>query len=269
MIDQLNLPGLGANADHIVYSSYFNDHHIIQQTAIVHPKYLLIDSLRNIFRNDSVYTYRDDEYGYPLTPDLTGKEIDSEETTKILISDSYRYETKFYPAIIIKSNGGSYKPNSFNQDMTLKYRSDVIENEFGGRKVISTPTHRVYTGKWELTFEVGIYSESLSELNELVDITSLALQFSLWHPLRIAGLFINRLSIGSESAEPYANDYVYNTSITLNTLSEWRAEIPIDNLVEKIVFRIEPTLHQVSGDVKPSEELTSKYEDILEITQVI
>jgi hypothetical protein len=266
MIDQFNLPGAAVNADHIVYSSYFNDHYIIQQTAIVHPKCILIDSLRNIFRKDSIYTYRDDQYGYPLTPDLTGKEIDSPDTTKILISDSYRYETKFYPAMIIKSNGGSYKPNSFNQDMTLKYRSDVIQNEFGGRRVISTPTHRVYTGKWD--FEIGIYSESLSELNELVDITSLALQFSLWHPLRSAGLFVKSLNIGSENAEPYANDYVYSTSITLNTQSEWRAEIPIDNLVEKIVLRIEPTFHQVSGDVKPSEELTSKYESILEITQI-
>lgn len=269
MIDQINLPGLGLNADHIVYSSYFHDHNIIQQTAIVHPKYLLIDSLRQIFRNDSVYTYRDDEYGFPLTPDLTDKTIDSPDTTKILISDGYRYETKFYPAIVIKSNGGSYKPNSFNQDMTLKYRSDVIENEFGSRRVVSTPTHRVYTGKWELAFDLTIYSESLSELNELTDITSLALQFSLWHQLRAAGLFINRLNIGSENAEPYANDYVYSNSITLNTLSEWRAEIPIDNLVEKIIFRIEPTLHQVPGNIKTSPEITTKYDDILEITQII
>ena len=269
MIDQINLPGLGLNSDHIVYSSYFHDHHIIQQTAIVHPKYLLIDGLRKIFRSDSVYTYRDDEYGYPLTPDLTDRTIDSPDTTKILISDGYRYETKFYPAMIIKSNGGTYKPNSFNQDMTLKYRSDVIENEFGSRRIISTPTHRVYTGKWQLTFDIGIYSESLAELNELVDITSLAIQFSLWHELRAAGLFVTGLNIGGENAEPYANDYVYNTNITLNTTSEWRAEIPIDNLVEKIVFRIEPTLHQVSGNIKTAPELTTKYEDILDITQIV
>ena len=38
MIDQTNLPGLGLNADHIVYSSYFHDHHIIQQTKQECPK---------------------------------------------------------------------------------------------------------------------------------------------------------------------------------------------------------------------------------------
>lgn len=268
MIDEINLPGLGTNGDHIVYSSYYNDNHIIQQTAIVHPKFLLIDGLRKVFRTDSIYTYRDDQYGYPLTPDLTGLTIDSPLTTKILISDSYRYETKFYPAIIVKASGGSYKPNSFNQDMTLKYRHDVITNEFGGRRNISTPTHRVYSGRWELSFEIQILSESLSELNELVDITSLVLQFTLFNELRASGLVITRLNIGSENAEAYANDYVYNTSITLSTLSEWRAEIPIDNLVEKIVLKIEPTFHRVPGTTALSPELTSKYRDILEITQI-
>ena len=42
---------------------------------------------------------------FSLTPDLTGGDIDSEETTKILISDLYRYEVKFFPSIIIKSGG--------------------------------------------------------------------------------------------------------------------------------------------------------------------
>ena len=51
MIDEQNLAGTGFNSDHIVYSSFFSDNHIVQQTAIVHPKTLLIDGLRKIFRN--------------------------------------------------------------------------------------------------------------------------------------------------------------------------------------------------------------------------
>ena len=46
MIDEQNLPGTGLNGDHVVYSSFFEDNHIVQQTAIVHPKTLLIDGLR-------------------------------------------------------------------------------------------------------------------------------------------------------------------------------------------------------------------------------
>jgi len=120
MIDVQNLPGSAIHGEHRVYSSFFSDNHIVQQAAIVAPKGLLIDSLRKVFSTDNIFTYRADEYGFPLTPDMTGKDIDSEETTKILISDAYRYDVRYFPAIIIKSTGGSYKPLSFNQNMTYK-----------------------------------------------------------------------------------------------------------------------------------------------------
>jgi hypothetical protein len=268
MINEQNLPGTALNGDHVVYSSYFTDNYVIQQSAIVHPKFLLIDGLRKIFRNDSIFTYRDDEYGYPLTPDQTGIDIDSELTSKILISDTYRYEVKFFPAIVIKSNGGAYKPISFNQEMTLKYRKDVVENEYGMRRVVSTPTHRIYAGRWDMNFDVMIYSESQSELQELTDIVSLALQYSLWNELRANGLFINSLRISGESAEPYANDYVYNTTISLNTLSEWRVEIPIENIVEKITFSIESVKTPISGMKTEADILSTKFDNILELTEI-
>ena len=69
---------------------------------------------------------------------------------------------------------------------------------------------------------------------ELVDIVSMAIQYVLWNDLRANGLFVNQVRIGGEQAEPYANDFVYNTSISLSTLSEWRVEIPIENIVEKL-----------------------------------
>jgi len=268
MIDQQNLPGTALNGDHIVYSSFFADQFVVQQSAIVHPKALLIDGLRKIFQNDSVFTYRDDEFGYPLTPDLTGLDVDSELTTKILISDTYRYEVKFFPAILIKANGGSYKPLSFNQNMTYKYRTDVIENEYGARKVFSTPTHRVYAGRWELRFNVQIYSESQAELQELTDIVSLALQYSLWNELRANGLFISNLSIGGESAESYANDYVYNNTISLTTLSEWRVEVPIENIVEKIAFTLEPTWTPIPGLKTNGDSLSRRFSEIVDLTEI-
>jgi hypothetical protein len=268
MIDQQNLPGSGFNGDHVVYSSFFNDNHIVQQTAIVHPKTLLIDGLRKIFRNDSIFTYRDDEYGYPLTPDQTGIDVDTEYTTKILISDTFRYEVKFFPAIVIKSNGGSYKPVSFNQNMTYKYKTEAVQNDYGAVKILSSPTHRIYAGMWDLGFEIGIYSESQSELQELVDIVSLALQYVLWNDLRASGLFIKGLQIGAESSEQYANDYVYSTSITASTLSEWRVEIPIDNVVEKMVFRFQSDLTPIPGVKTAADVLSTKFDDIIEMTDI-
>ena len=268
MINEQNLPSSGYNGDHIVFSSFFEDNHVVQQTAIVHPKTLLIDGLRKVFRQDSIFTYRDDDFGYPITPDQTGVDVDSDATTKILISDAYRYEVKFFPAIVVKSSGGSYKPISFNQNMTYKHRADYITNDFGSTRKVMTPTHRVYAGRWELGFEVGIYSESQSELEELVDITSLALQYVLWNELRANGLFINQVRIGAESAEPYANDYVYNTAISLSTLSEWRVEIPIENIVEKVAFSIEPTWTPIPGVKGRSDLLSNRYNDIIELTEI-
>ena len=268
MINEQNTPGSGLNGDHIVYSSFFNDNNIVQQTAIVHPKALMIDGLRKIFRNDSVFPYRDDEYGYPLTPDRTGLEPDSEYATKILISDTFRYEVKFFPAIVVKANGGQYKPVSFNQNMTYKYKTQAIQNEYGATKIISSPCHRVYAGMWDLTFEIQIYSESQSELQELVDIVSLGLQYVLWNDLRASGLFIKSLQIGGESTSEYANDYIYNTNITIGTLSEWRVEIPIQNVVEKMIFRFQPSLTPIPGLKTQADVLSTKFKDIIEMTSI-
>ena len=267
-MDNQALPGAAGSGDHRVFSNFFSDHNIIQNVAIVQPKNLLISALRDIFRSDSIFTYRDDRYGYPLTPDLTGLDVDSELTTKILISDVYRYEVKFFPAIVIKANGGTYKPLSFNQNMTLKHREDVIENSYGSMSKIKTPTHRIYAGMWDLSFDVSIYSESHSELEELTEIASMALQYSLWQDLRANGLFIRSLSIGGENAEPYANDFVYSQNITLSTFSEWRVEIPLDSIIEKLVFYFDSTRHPIPGQKTQADVAALNYSDILEKTQI-
>lgn len=263
-----NLPGTGINGDHRVYSNFFSDNHIIQQVCITQPKNLIIDVLRMHFSRDSVFTYRADEYGYPLTVDMTGLDIDSVETTKILISDAYRYEVKFFPAIIIKSNGGNYRPISFNQEGTLKYRTSEVENIYGIKEKIKIPTHRVYAGSWEMNFDVTIYSESHSELEELVEIVSMIFQYVSWNELRANGVFIKNISIGGENSEPYANDYVYSQTISLPVRTEWRAEIPLENLIEKIVFYFDSVRTPVSPNATNEDKLNLKFEDVLEFAEI-
>lgn len=265
--DIQNLPGTGINSDYKVYSNFYSDNFIIQNTCIGHPKTLIIDVIRKHFCRDNIYTYRFDEYGFPLTPDLTGKDIDDVDTTKILISDVYRYEVKFYPAITVKAGGGSYKPLSFNQNATLKYRKDIFENEFGQFIETKTPTHRVYAGLWDMSFDINIYSESHTELEEISEIVSYVLQYSSWNELRANGLFIQSTSISAENAEPYANDYVYNFTITVKTLSEWRVEIPLDNIIEKLVFYFDST--KTPGTPELAAELQSlKFDDIVELAEI-
>ena len=267
-MDLQNLPGTGFNGDHRVYSNFFDDNSIIQQVCTVQPKNLLIDVMRKHFANDNIYTYRMDQYGYPLTRDLTGIEIDSEETTKILISDIFRYEVKFFPAIVVKSTGGKYKPISFNQNATFKYRKEVEEDSFGFLAETLTPSHRVYAGAWAMNYDITIYSESQSELEELTDIVTMLLQFVVWNELRANGLFIDSLSISGENAEPYANDYIYNQTISISTYSEWRVEIPIDNVIEKLLFYFDSVRTPIPGLATDADALELKYDDILEFADI-
>jgi hypothetical protein len=267
-IDTQNLPGTGLNGDHRVFSNFYSDESIVQQTCIVQPKNLLIDVLRRRFSRDNLFTYRMDEFGYPLTPDLTGGDIDSPDTTKILISDGFRNDVKFYPNIIVRSGGGSYKPVSFNQNGTLKYRKDCYENEFGEQIVTNTPTHRVYAGYWDMSFEIAVSSESFSELQRITDIVALELQYASWNELRANGLFIKGTSISGENEEPYANDYVYKQTITVSTHSEWRVEIPLDNVIEKMVFYFDSTRTPIPPNASVADFQALKYDDVIEFAEI-
>lgn len=267
-INHQELPGLGFNSDHYVSSDYYKENFVTQQSLMKHPKNLLVDCLRHYFSFDSVFTYRQDEYGFPLTPDMSGESYETDVSTKILISDGYRYEVKFFPALVVKANGGSYKPISFNQNGTIKYRTDIIEDQYGGRQQISTPTHRVYAGAWDLNMEVQILADSHTELIELVDICAMILQYSAWQELRSQGLLIKTLSVSSENAEQYINDFIYSQNITLNCRSEWRVEIPIDNLVEKMVLNIESTKTGIKPQKDQSDELQLQFKDLIELTEI-
>lgn len=267
-LDTQNLPGTGFNADHRVYSNFFADHHIIQNVSIVQPKNLLIDTLRKYFSTDNIFTYRADEYGFPATPDLTGKTIDDPSTTKILISDVYRYEIKFYPAITVKTGSGNHVALGFNQNYSIKYRKDLVEDEFGITREILTPTHKVYAGVWEMNFDISVYSESHSELEEITEITKMILQYVAWNELRANGLFIKTLSVSGENAEPYANDYVFSHTISIATRSEWRVEIPLENIIEKIVFYFDVARTPIPGQKEISDVQALKFEDVIEIAEI-
>ena len=267
-IKHQELPGLGSNSEHYVSSNYYFDNYIIQNSLIKHPKNLLIDALRNRFSLDSVYTYRQDEYGFPLTPDNSGQSYDTDFSTKILISDAYRYEVKFFPAIVVKITSGNYKPISFNQNGTIKYRTDIVEDLYGGRIRKSVPTHKVYAGAWEVGAEVMILTDSHTELIELVDMTAMMLQYSEWQELRANGLLIKTLSVGGENAEQYINDYIYSQSITLSCRSEWRVEIPLQNLVEKVVMNIESTMTPSYPVKTVADQVELNFDDIIDLTQI-
>jgi len=224
--------------DHRVYSDLFDLANFVRQVAVSQGKNLLIDTLREHFKADRFYRYTTDAFGFPLTPDMTDLPADIQEdrTTRIFIGDVFRYDKRYWPAIVVRYGSGKYKPVSFNQNQTVRYRMDLVLDGYGGRSYVNVPTHHVVAGAWEQTFEILIASEAIPDREELTDIVSSFLIGKARQELYEAGLFVRGVSMSGEREEEWGNDKVYLQSITVEAYSEWRREIPIDNLVETINF---------------------------------
>lgn len=224
---------------HRVHSDIFRLENIVSQVGCMHGKSLLIDELRNIFAQDREFRYRSDEFGFPLTPSHLGLEpdagLDDEETTRIFIGSSYRYDVKFNPAISVKNTGSKYVPISFNQNLlSIIHRLETITDGYGNSSYIYSPTYSTIMGAWDQTFEVKIVTENEVDREEISDIVQSTLIGTRRMALQRAGLFIRDLSTSGEVEEKYSNDYIYSISINLDCRSEWKVHIPLNNVVERI-----------------------------------
>jgi hypothetical protein len=228
------------STSHRVYSDLFDYADYVQQVAVGQGKNLIIDALREHFKNDLIYRYISDAFGFPLTPEMTDlpPDIQEERTTHIYIGDIFRMEQRYWPAIVVRYSSGRYHPVSFNQNQTTKYRLDLVIDGYGERSYVRVPTHRVVAGAWDQSFEVLIITESIPDREELTDLVSSFFIGTTRQETTEAGLFIKSVSMGAEREEDWGNEKVYLQSITLETFSEWRREIPIaaNSLVETISF---------------------------------
>jgi len=228
---------------HRVISDVFNLENVVQQTCMVQGKNILIDTLRDIFRRDREYKYVDDVFGFPKTPNHLGLDpeagLDDNETTRIFIGSSYRYDVKFNPSIIVRNTGNRYKAISFNQDwMGTTHRKELLTDGYGNQTTIIVPEAQTLVGAWDQTFEIKVMAETEMDREEIADIVMVSLIGSRRKELEQAGLFIKGLSSGGEAETPYANDYLYTTSVTLEVRSEWKILIPISDVMERIALCI-------------------------------
>ncbi len=243
------------SSSHQVYSNFYTRSDIIKHVFLANGKSLLIDALRELFVGDSMYPYRQDIFGFPLIPDHTGlpneeagtqTDVDgnvidqSQLSTKILITSTYRQDVKFYPVITVKQTSGRNHPISFNQNaIQIHYRKEFIRDGYGNQIEIRTPTHYTFGDAWDQSFEVKIVAEDEVDRDQLSDIVSLGLMHIKRDELRRAGLFIKDISMSGETEEEsvkHTSKWLYTYTITLNTYSEWSREIPIRNIIERINF---------------------------------
>lgn len=225
---------------HRVHSDLFRLSDFVQQTSVSHAKNLIIDALRENFKQDVFYRYTTDAFGFPLTPDMTDlpPDIQEERATRIYIGDIFRFDKRFWPAIVTRYASGRTYHVSFNQEYTIKYRYDLVLDGYGGKSYVKVPTHTIVAGAWKQSFTIVIAAESVQDREELTDIVSSFFIAKTRQELYESGLFIESVSIGGEREEDWGNEKVYLQDITLETYSEWRREIPIgsNSLIEMINF---------------------------------
>jgi hypothetical protein len=226
---------------HRVYSDLFKFSNISQQVLVGQGKNLLIDFLREYFKNDVFYRYETDAFGFPLTPNLTDlpPDIKEKRTTRIFIGDIYRMDKRFFPSITIRYSSGKDFPISFNQEVTCKeYRLDFISDSNGEASYIHVPIYSILAGAWSQSFEIIITTESIPDREELTDLVSLFFMGTNRQELYEAGLFVKNVSMGSEKEDDLGNKKIYTQTISLDTFSEWRIRVPIDanSLIDTINF---------------------------------
>jgi hypothetical protein len=174
-----------------------------------------------------------------MTPNVTDLPPDIQErrTSRIYIGDVFRYDKRYFPSLTVRHSSAKYYPISFNQNFfNTKYRMDLVTDGYGERSYVRTPTHHTVCGAWEQTFDIQIAAESIPDREELSDLVSAFMIGVARQELGESGLGIKTVSIGGEREEDYANDKIYMQTVSVETFSEWKREIPVDGIVEMINF---------------------------------
>jgi hypothetical protein len=216
---------------------------------IVSPKEIIIAALKDFFSNDTYYHYVKDAWGFALTPDHTDLPLDAgylqngildTTTTRLFIGENYRFDTIFYPAILVKHGGTKYVPVSINRDTTkVKWSERLFIDGYGQEYIVRNPEHFVFSGAWEGSIIIDIKSRSLRARDDLVELVGIFFTQIGFEMLRKAGVIVKPISAGSTSETDDRNDKLFNQSITLDIRTEWQVNAPITNVLEVINFIME------------------------------
>jgi hypothetical protein len=218
---------------------------IVQNTAMEAGRNLLIDILREGFQRDRYYRWLPDSWGFAKTPDHRGLQpyagATDDTTTRLFIGAQFKNSGAFLPAVIVRQTSMSYKPVSFNQNKwDLEFGRTPLMDADGKIEYISAPVAYSYVGLWESNFEIKIVSRSLNDTTRLHDLIMIMLQSTYRYILQHNGLFIKDVrSSGEQSESIGANDPYYVTSISVDTLSEFRRRIPVYDTVDRIQLCID------------------------------
>ncbi len=255
----------------IVKTDLYAIHNIVQNTMMSYAKELFIETLREEFSKDSYYHYVRDPWGHPKTPDLTDIPIESglhdDVTSRLFIGEAFRYDMKFFPAILVRAGGFKYVPISMSKNEGLiKYRALRILDGYGNEKIFSTPSYFALAGAWEGNVTVDILAGDIKARDDLAEIVSAILNITNFKTMKNAGVVVKPTSVGSPSEIDDYKDKVYKISVSCDVRTEWAQNIPIDSVVDAITFCIEfGSLIQDPPIIAPNIEIHS----IVELVDMI
>lgn len=219
-------------------------HNIVRNAMTLYPKELVVATLRDFFSRDTYYHYAHDHFGYPQTPDHTDLPRDAglhdSTTTRLFIGEAYRKDIIYYPALLVRHGGSTSVPVSINRENTcVKWNYMTFEDGYGNTKVFKTPDHFIFAGAWEGTINIDVRAKDLRARDDLVDLASLLFVDIAFNDLVKSGLIIKGLSSSAPSEMDDRNDHIFAQTITLQIRSEWRRQIPINNVIDIIHASIE------------------------------
>ena len=264
----------------IVRSDLDSIYHIVQNAMIVHPKEMLLATLKEFFSHDSFYHYVKDAWGFAQTPDHTdlpltagykvpGTNVLDNTTTRLFIGENWRDDIIFYPGIVIKHGGSKYVPVSINRDMgKVKWSERLFIDGYGQEFIVRNPEHFVFSGAWEGDMVIDVRSRSLRARDDLVQYVALFFTQMGYETLRRAGIICKPISVGSPTEILDRNDQLFCQSLTLPIRTEWQVNAPITNILEVINFVLEfGTLGELHPTTDPNFNIStvSRMQDALDL----
>jgi len=228
----------------LYYTDLFQLNNVVQNTLLTFPKEVAIDLLRDEFNKDSYFHFVRDEWGFVKTPSLLGVPSEAglhdDETTRIFIAEKWRFNTIFYPAVLVSMGNMDSTPLSFNRDRgTVQWEAVRVYDGYGNFKNIFTPKAFLFNGAWQGSINVDVWTRGIRARDEIVEFISLAFVDILEKRLWKAGVFIRGLKISAPSEGDDLNEKLYKQTITVDIRTEWARAIPVQSVCDAIALCVE------------------------------
>lgn len=226
-------------------------HNFVQASMLVYPKEIIIATLRDFFSKDDYYHYSKDQWGFPNTTDHTdlppGADIPTQGdqngtnqeglSTRLYIGENYRYDGIYYPAVLVKSGGSKYVPISINREQDgVQYEDIIFEDGYGNQTIVHKPAAFITAGVWEGSIIIDVMTRSLRSRDDITEAIAMCFTEVTFDNLYDVGLIIKPISIGAASESDDRNDKLFRQTLTLDIRTEWRREIPVQNIIDAIFF---------------------------------